>query len=81
MNIEVQLTPLPAFTSDTVIVMCFRDTDFSSGPKPTALPLASESSYTYMILTAPLAVRVFGPAVQVLLAWAQPCSFACNTPL
>ena len=75
------LTPLPGFAADTVIVMCFRETDFSSGPKPTSTLLVTDIHYRYRFLTAPFAVGVFGPSVEILLAWTQPCSFIYKAPL
>lgn len=74
------LTPLPGFAADTVMVMCFRETDFSSGPKPTSTLLGTDITYRCRILTASFAVGVFGPSVEILLAWTQPCSFIYNAP-
>lgn len=79
-NTGKSLTPLPGFAADTVMVMCFLETDFSSGPKPTSTLLATDTHHRGRILTASSAVGVFGPPVKILLAWTQPRSFIYKAP-
>ena len=55
-------------------MICFRDTVFSSGAKPTASFSVVEPKYDGRSLTASFAIRVFRPSVKILLTWSQPCS-------
>lgn len=73
-----ELTPLPDFTVETDIVMCFLDTVLSSILKQAAWMLNSWQNHRIMILTAGFASFWWSPSQNVLFAWTKPYSLVYN---